>query len=88
GASKTREARSLAEYLLAATRQSWKQEPRPLPVVLVEAWYALHARRPVRGDSLPLGPTWGELHPGHLLFEEMERSELARATSGLRLRRH
>jgi hypothetical protein len=84
-ASQAREARSLAEYLTGATRRSWDKAPRALPVFLVEAWYALNARLPEPGESPPLGPTWGELHPGALLFEQLERSELARADEWLAL---
>ena len=83
--SQTREAGSLAEHLLGATRRSWEKLHRPFPVFLVEAWYALNARVPKPAGSLPLGPTWGELHPGLLLFEELSRSELPRADEWLAL---
>jgi hypothetical protein len=84
-ASQMLEALSLAEYLLGVTTRSWEKQHRPLPVFLVEAWYALNAHVPEPAGSPPLGPTWAELHPGALLFEELERSELARADEWLAL---
>jgi hypothetical protein len=79
------EALSLAEYLLGVTRRTWEKQHRPLPVFLVEAWYFLNAHVPEPADSPPLGPTWAELHPGALLLQELERSELARADEWLAL---
>ena len=65
--AQAREAHSLANYVLAATRRSWMKRPRPLPVFVLEAWYRLNdaAAEPVA--SPPLGLTWTELHPPRAL---------------------
>jgi hypothetical protein len=83
--SQKREARSLAECVLQETRQSWDKHHRTLPVFVVEAWYALDARVYEHVESLPLGATWGELHPGSRLLDELDRSELSRADEWLSL---
>jgi hypothetical protein len=83
--SQKREARGLAEYLLSATTRCWDEHRQPLPVFLVEAWYALNdcASRPA--DPPRLGPTWAELYPGSPPVQGLERSELARADEWLAL---
>jgi hypothetical protein len=81
------EAQSLATYLLESTRRAWDRAKRPLPVPLIEAWYALNERVPVCVEAPSLAPTWGELHPGSLLLERPDRAELARADDWLALAR-
>jgi hypothetical protein len=80
-----REARSLAADLLGATKRAWDQRYRPLSVFLLEAWYALNASVHEPLDPPLLGPTWAELHPGSLLLENPDCSELARAEEWLAL---
>ncbi len=83
--SQAREAQSLAAELLGATKRAWDQRYRSLPVFLLEAWYAVSAKLHERLDAPLLGPTWAELHPGSLLLENPDRSELARADEWLAL---
>ncbi len=80
-----REAHSLAAGLLGTTKRAWDQRYGPLPVFLLEGWYALNASAHEPLDPPLLGPTWAELHPGSLLFENPDRSELARAEEWLAL---
>jgi hypothetical protein len=83
--SQKREARGLAEYILTATARCWNEHRKPLPVFLVEAWYALNDWAPEPADPPRLGPTWAELYPGSPPVHELERSELARADEWLAL---
>ena len=83
--SQKREARGLAEYLLRATARRWDERRQPLPVFLVEAWYALNDSASDPADPPRLGPTWAELYPGSPPAHELERSELARADEWLEL---
>jgi hypothetical protein len=82
-----REARSLAVYLLDASRRTWDQSHRVLSAYLLESWYALRQRVPEQLGSPRLSPTWAELHPGSLLVEHPDRSELVRAEEWLALAR-
>ena len=79
------EAHSLAMDLLRSTAQVWDQRHCALPVFLLEAWYALDACAPERPPPPRLEPTWAELHPGLLLFEDPHRGELSRADEWLAL---
>ena len=81
------EAQSLASYLLHSTRSAWARANRALPVPLLEAWYELEAQTVERVEAPVLAPTWAELHPGSLLVEHPDRSELARADDWLALAR-
>jgi hypothetical protein len=83
--ARRREAHSLAGSFLRVSARRCDHERQPLPVYLVDAWYALNDR--VWDPALPprLGLTWAELHPGSLLLEELERSELIRADDWLAL---
>jgi hypothetical protein len=81
------EAQSLASYLLQSTRRAWKRADRPLPVPVLEAWYQLEARAVERVEAPVLTSTWAELHPGSLLLEHPDRSELVRADDWLALAR-
>lgn len=85
--AQTREAQSLATYLLHSTRSAWDLANRPLSVPLIEAWYALNDRVPMRVEAPSLASTWAELHPGSLLLERPDRPELARADDWLALAR-
>ena len=80
-----REARSLAAYVLGSAQRAWDQRRRALPVFLIEAWHALNGCLPERVDPPPLAQTWAELHPGALLLERPDRSELIRAEEWLTL---
>ncbi len=62
------EAESLTRYVLGASRRAWQKPARPLPVFVLEAWYAANAALPERADSPPIGPTWAELHPSRSLL--------------------
>ncbi|HEY5431683.1 MAG TPA: hypothetical protein VIK04_21405 [Solirubrobacteraceae bacterium] len=79
------EARSLAANLLTAIARRWDARGRPVPMFLIEHWYALRewAPGPVRPPRL--GPTWAELHPGSPSAGGLDRSELARADEWLAL---
>ena len=83
--AQTRELDSLAVNLLGATRGAWDQRHGPVPVFLLEAWYAINAR--VINQVVPplLAPTWAELHPGTLLLEHPEAGELTRTEEWLEL---
>lgn len=83
--SQKREAQGLAEYLLRVTARCWDGQRQPLPVYLVEAWYALNDWAPQSADPPRLGPTWAEPYPGLPPVQGLERSELARADEWLAL---
>ena len=83
--SQKHEARNLAAYLLTAIARRWDQRHRPLPVFLVENWYALKEWAPGAIQPPQLGPTWAELYPGSPPAGGPERSELARADEWLAL---
>jgi len=80
-----REACGLAEYELNATRRTWEQQRRPLPVFLLEAWFALNAQLPTPHSPPALARTWAELHPGSPLTGLLDRAELDRADDWLTL---
>jgi hypothetical protein len=62
------EAESLTGYVLRATRRAWQKQPRPLPVFLLESWYAANAALARPEQSPPIAPTWTELHPSRSLL--------------------
>ena len=62
------EVESLTEYVLGATRRVWQKQARPLPVFLLEAWYATAAALPMRPEPPPIARTWTELHPTRSLL--------------------
>jgi hypothetical protein len=80
----TPELRSLAEYLLAATRRSWDKQGKVLPVFLLEAWYTTNANLPQPIDAPQISPTWAELHPASTAVIG-ERRELQRSDDWLAL---
>jgi hypothetical protein len=79
------EAEGLAVELLDATRRTWDRRCQPLPLFLLEAWYALRASAGADAEPPQLGRTWAELHPGSLLLARPDRAELARADEWLAL---
>ena len=83
--SKRREARSVAACLLTALARGWDQQHRPLPVFLVEHWYALREWAPGPITPPQLGLTWAELYPASPATGGLDRSELARADEWLAL---
>jgi hypothetical protein len=80
-----REAGNLAGNLLRTAAALWNEHHRPLPIYLLDAWYALRDRTPGPVEPPSLGLTWAELHPGTLLLEELDGRELARADEWLTL---
>jgi hypothetical protein len=79
------ELENLARNVLAATRRAWVERRRPVPVFLIEAWYALEERVIEWMEPPQLAPTWAELHPGGLLLERPDPAELARTEEWLAL---
>ena len=79
------EARNLAQYLLMASARRWDEGHGPLPVYLVDAWYALNDCSSAPADPPRLGPTWAELYPGSPPPQGPDRSELARTDEWLAL---
>jgi ribosomal protein L12E/L44/L45/RPP1/RPP2 len=79
------EAQTLATECLDTVQRAWNRRYRPVPLFLLEAWYALNAGVAEPLTAPDLGPTWVELHPGSLLLENPDRSELARAEEWLAL---
>jgi hypothetical protein len=84
GAARRAELRSLAEYVLGATRRAWDRQRRALPVFLVEAWYEANGSLPEPLDPPQMGPTWAELHPAALAFGG-DHAELRRTDEWLAL---
>lgn len=82
-----REARSLAAYVLDATRRAWDQTERVLSGYSLEAWYALSQQVSEPLDSPRLIATWAELHPGSRLIQRPDQSELVRAEEWLAVAR-
>lgn len=80
-----READTLATECLNTVKRAWDRRHRPVPLFLLEAWYSLNAAASEPVDPPELGPTWVELHPGSLLLESPDRSELARVEEWLAL---
>ncbi|HTP20134.1 MAG TPA: hypothetical protein VMJ65_11055 [Solirubrobacteraceae bacterium] len=81
----TVELDSLAINVLRGTRREWDETRAPVPVFLLEAWYVLNASVTDPRAGPQLAPTWGELHPGELLLEHPDPSELARTEEWLEL---
>jgi hypothetical protein len=60
--SQKQELRSLAAYLLEAVARRWDQRNRPVPVFLMENWYALWEWTLEWIQPPQLGRTWAELY--------------------------
>jgi hypothetical protein len=83
--SQEQEVRSLAAYLLDAVARRWDQRHRPVPVFLMENWYALWEWTAEWIQPPQLGPTWAELYPASPPAGGLARSELTRADEWLAL---
>jgi hypothetical protein len=57
------EAQCLTEYVLGALSRVWHKQPRPVPVFLLDAWYAAHGLRAENVASPPVRLMWLEVHP-------------------------
>jgi hypothetical protein len=57
------EMESLTAYVLGASARSWRKHVRPVPVFLLDAWYAANAMLGEPADPPPLRVTWSELQP-------------------------
>jgi hypothetical protein len=62
------EVESLACYVLGATSRSWHKHLRPVPVFLLEAWYAANAMLADPAKPPPIRVTWSELEPSRALL--------------------
>lgn len=80
-----REAQSMAAEMLNRTRSMWNRERAILPAFLLDDWYRLRHDVPDQIERPRLSDTWAELHPGALLLERPDRSELLRAGEWLEL---
>jgi hypothetical protein len=69
------EAESLAQYVLGATRRAWEKPPHPMPVFLIEAWYATRAELAQPTEPPPIAPTWSELCPSSSLLVDGLRAQ-------------
>jgi hypothetical protein len=58
------EVDALAERVLDVIRRRWNEAPTPVPVRLLEAWFALAALLPHSLEAPRAGPTWIQLLPG------------------------
>ncbi len=71
------EAECLTRYLLGAVSRNWDKQARPVPVFVLEAWYAANSRLADPVEPPPVRRTWEELHPsrevpfGRLTAREM-----------------
>jgi hypothetical protein len=57
------EMESLTAYVLGASARSWRKHVRPVPVFLLDAWYAANAMLGEPADPPPVRVTWSELQP-------------------------
>ncbi len=57
------EVQSITEFALEAISRRWNREARPVPVFLLDAWYAAGALLAEPVDPPPLRRTWEELRP-------------------------
>ena len=73
----TRRVRGARGDGAAGMRHALARERRPIPRVLIDAWYRLNATIPRPVPSLPLARTWAELHPPSLKHAALERDDLA-----------
>jgi hypothetical protein len=62
------ETECLARYVLAAISRSWHKQVRPLPVFLLEAWYAANASLVEPAEPPPLRVTWKDLEPSRSML--------------------
>ncbi|HET6868859.1 MAG TPA: hypothetical protein VFH80_23305 [Solirubrobacteraceae bacterium] len=57
------EMEGLTSYVLGASSRSWHKRVRPVPVFLLDAWYAANALLPSPAEPPPIRVTWSELEP-------------------------
>ncbi|MGN6870355.1 MAG: hypothetical protein ACTHMY_18350 [Solirubrobacteraceae bacterium] len=57
------EVESLTCYVLGAINRSWRKQGRPIPVFLLEAWYAANELLAEPEEPPRIATTWEELHP-------------------------
>jgi hypothetical protein len=57
------EVEGLTRYALGAINRNWRKHGRPVPVFLLEAWYAANGLLLEREEPPSILPTWEELHP-------------------------
>jgi hypothetical protein len=57
------EIESLTCYLLGALSRSWHKHVRPVPVFVLDAWYAANAMLDDPAEPPPIRVTWSELEP-------------------------
>jgi hypothetical protein len=57
------EIEGLGAYVLGASSRSWRKHGRPVPVFLLEAWYAASALFVEPAEPPPVRATWNELRP-------------------------
>jgi hypothetical protein len=79
-----REARALAETVLARTASLWRAAGRPIGLGELGAWFELAARIRPRPPLPTLGVTWAELLPTHAPAP-LDRLEVERFTDWLML---
>jgi hypothetical protein len=59
------EVASLTCYVLSASSRVWRKHMRPLPVFLLEAWFAAGALCAEPAEPPPVRVTWKQLEPSH-----------------------
>jgi hypothetical protein len=67
-AAQRAEAEGLAQYVLGAISRLWRKRCRPIPVFLLEAWYAAGAWSVDSAEPPPIRVTWKELEPSRSLL--------------------
>ena len=80
------EAQCLTEYVLGALSRTWHKQPRPVPVFLLDAWYAAHGLRAENVASPPVRLMWLEVHPSReMAFGRLSAQDLQRLDDWLAL---
>jgi Novel STAND NTPase 3 len=80
------EAQCLTEYVLGALSRVWHKQPRPVPVFLLDAWYAAHGLRAENVASPPVRLMWLEVHPSReMAFGRLSAQDLQRLDDWLAL---
>jgi hypothetical protein len=62
------EVQSLTGYVLGAGSRTWRKRARPVPVFLLDAWYAANAMLSELAEPPPIRVTWTELEPSRSLL--------------------
>ena len=80
------EAQCLTEYVVGALSRVWHKQPRPVPVFLLDAWYAAHGLRAENVASPPVRLMWLEVHPSReMAFGRLSAQDLQRLDDWLAL---